>query len=266
MEPGRPEHRSDAHARYHLDGRIERGVPDDAAVVGVAVALVDVVELDGARRLTGISLHERHAVHLLVEIGVHARGLGAHLAEGIANAPAGVVHPERDRRETGKGDERRLPVEREHHRDDEREADEIAEGVERARAEDLADRIDVVGDPRHEPADGRAIEELEAPRVEEAEDRLAQIAHGARTGHLQQIHLREGDRLLEDDHTGEHEARMRDGVRIGLRRVEPVSHDERAREGEETSSPPGAASTPRGPISAGSRRARGASGSSSRKR
>jgi hypothetical protein len=80
---------------------------------------------------------------------------------------------------------------------------QIAESVERARREHLVDRVDVVGDARDEPADGRLVEEPELARVEELEDVQAQIAHRARPCELHQVHLRERDDLLHHEQAGQ---------------------------------------------------------------
>ncbi len=202
-----PEHRGDADAGDHLDGRVERGVVDDGAVVGVAVGVVDLVELGGALLLAGVGLHHGHARDLLVQVGVHPRGLGADLAEGVADAAARPV----DAQGHGRDARRRRGATSSSPSTSMMETmatrrTRSPKRVERARAEHLVDGVDVVGDAGDEPADRRAIEEAQLAGVEEVEDVGAQLGHGARAADLHQVHLREGDRLLDDQHREDREA------------------------------------------------------------
>ena len=86
------------------------------------------------------------------------------------------------------------------------ERDEVAHRVERARGEELADRVDVVRRARDEAADRRPVVVAEAQALEEAEDRAAQIGHRARAGDLHRVHLHERERLHDDE---EHRERQR---------------------------------------------------------
>jgi len=153
-------------------------------------------------------------------------------AERVAHPPPRPVDAEGDRGDRREGEQRHAPVERHHHRDDDGEAEEIAERVERAGREHLADRVHVVRHARDEPADRRAIEEPEAAGVQEAEDAHAQVGHRARAGELHQVELREGERLLQDHDAREQQAAAREVIEPAGRveGVERVTHDERAQQ------------------------------------
>src|SRR5688572_31321483 len=58
----------------------------DGGVVGVAVGGVDVVELARRRGLTTKGLNHGHAADLLVGRRVHARGVAANRAKGLARS------------------------------------------------------------------------------------------------------------------------------------------------------------------------------------
>ncbi len=155
----------------HLDRRVEHGLVVDGALVGVAVADVDPVELRGHRVLAHERLHDGDAVDLLVQERVEPRRASAHVAVRRARALADVVDDGAHDRQREKRHDRHAPVEHEHHRDDADEGDDVPHRVERARGEQLAHGVDVVGRARDEAPDRRSIVVAQAQALEEAEDR-----------------------------------------------------------------------------------------------
>ncbi len=85
---------------------------------------------------------------------------------------------------------RHAPVHPEEHADDADEDEDVAEDGDEAGGEEVVERIDVGRDPRHETADGIAIEELQIEALQVPEDLLAQVVHDVLTHQVHQHHLR----------------------------------------------------------------------------
>ena len=228
-DAGVPEHRGDADAGDHLDGRVEGGVVDDGAVVGVAVRAVDLVELGRALRLARVRLEHGHARDMLVEVGVHARGLGAHLAERVADPPARPVDPERHRRRRRR--RRGAPS------SSPSQSMMVTMATRRSRSPtalsapeaniSLMASTSPVTRVTSRPTGVRS--KKPSLRVcRKCEDVRAQIGHGARAGDLHQVHLGEGDGLLEDQHHRDHDPVAGERGAGYAQVVERAAHHQRA--------------------------------------
>ncbi len=233
-QAGEPEDARDAERADHLDARVEHGLVIDGALVGVPVADVDHVELRAHGLFAHEGLHDRDAVDLLVQERVEARGARAHVAVRLARALADVVDDRADDGQRQERDDRQAPVERDHHRDDADEGDDVPHGVERARREQLAHGVDVVGGARDEAPDRGAVVVAEAQALEEEEDRRAQVGHGARPGELHRVHLRERERLHDDEEDREGHAVLHEAMPVAHRPlVHHVAHEDRAHQVDE---------------------------------
>jgi len=84
-----------------------------------------------------------------------------------------------DDRERRIGDEREAPVEEEQHHRDADEHQEVAEDRDDALRDHVRERVDVVRDPGHEPADRVAVEERERERLQVPEQLDPQVVHRA---------------------------------------------------------------------------------------
>ena len=94
---------------------------------------------------------------------------------------------ERDDRE---GDEGEAPVEPDHHPHDARRGDEVAEdGDEAGRGEELVHRVDVGGDPGHQPADRVAVEVGDVQPLQVREDLAPHVVHDALPDQLHHVAL-----------------------------------------------------------------------------
>ncbi len=170
-----PKDACDADGADHLDRGVEDGLVVDGALVRVAIADVDAVELLRHCVLANERLHDRDPVHLLVEEGVQPGRPRADVAVSRPRSLANVVDDRADDGQRQEGHDRQAPVEGQHHRDDADEREEVADRVERARREELAQGVDVVRRARHEPPHRRAIVVAQSKLLEELEDDAPEV-------------------------------------------------------------------------------------------
>src|SRR5438552_3352823 len=141
------------------DGREEHGHRPDLAPVRVQQIGIQIVELLERRALASEQLHDRHAREVLVQIGVDPREPDADRAERVAHDPP-EVHGQPDQEwQRGEGDERETEIEHQEDDRDRSDDDDVAEDRDDTLRDHVDQRVDVVGDPRHEAADGVMVEE-----------------------------------------------------------------------------------------------------------
>jgi len=107
---------------------------------------------------------------LLVEERVESGRLRSNRAECLSRTGPDEPHDHRDDRKRRERDERHPEVEDEHHDDDARERDQIAERIDHARREELTHGIDVVRRSGHEPADRRPVVVAKLETLHEVEE------------------------------------------------------------------------------------------------
>ncbi len=114
---------------------------------------------------------------VLLQEGVHPGDSDAHLPVGVARPLAEPVRHERHRDEDAERDRRESRVEEVEDRHDAAEDGEVPEEGDEARREELVERVDVGRQARHEPPDGRPVEERDVGPLEVGEDPRAQVEH-----------------------------------------------------------------------------------------
>ena len=115
---------------------------------------------------------------------------------------------------------------------DERQADHVADQADDPGREHLVQRLDVVGQPGHQPPDRRAIEERGRQRHHVAVDTHAQVVHAQLADHLREVELREGRAVLADQRQQVQDSRGdrgRPGARRRCARRSPASAGTAAR-------------------------------------
>ena len=75
--------------------------------------------------------------------------------------------------------ERETPVQDQHRDRDQHDHGDVAEDGDHAARDHLGERVDVVRDPRHQPADRVAVEERQRQELQVAEQLEAQVVHRA---------------------------------------------------------------------------------------
>ena len=95
-------------------------------------------------------------------------------------------------------EQRQLPVDAEDRHQDEAQADDVADQADEARGEHLVQRLDVAGEPGHEPPHRRAVEERRRQRQHVPVDAHAQVVHPALADELREVDLREAGAVLPD--------------------------------------------------------------------
>ena len=141
--------------------------------------VVHLGEAPAGDRLAAEELDDVHSGDVLLEERVHAGDLHAHVAVRVARAlPEPVRDPEHreEDRERDRG-ERRVEGEEDGH--DPGEHGHVAEERDEARGEELVQRVDVRRQARHEPADGRPVEERDVGPLEVPEDPGPEVVHDA---------------------------------------------------------------------------------------
>jgi len=184
------EHQAEAEGGQDLHARVVHRVVEDAADVGVAMLGVDLPEARERRRLAAVELDDRHPRQVLLQERGEARHRGAHLAEAH---PRPALEPDREQeeqRQDREGGERQPDVERDQHRGDPGEHQHVADDRDDAGGEQLVERVDVGGDPGHQPADRRRVEVGELEPLQVAEDVAPQVRHHPLTHRLEQVALR----------------------------------------------------------------------------
>ena len=176
-------------------------------------------------------LHDAHSGDVLLEERVYPGDFHAHVAVRVARALAEPVrHPEhrQEDRERDRG-ERRVEGEEDGH--DSREDRDVAEERDEARREELVQGVDVRREARHEPADGRPVEDGDVGALEVGEDPRPEVVHDA-LAHLRGP--RDHDHHEDERERGHEDRKPRDPLdavpraEIDAEEAEESVHAERA--------------------------------------
>src|SRR6185437_2094052 len=191
-EPEHEGHRQDAEK---LDHRVVDGVGEDGADPGITVLAVDLAELLKGALLAVVGLHHRDAGDVLLHEDVDPGHKEANLAIALAHGGAEEVGGNGDGRQDPQSDERKLPIEADHHHDDHGEDEDVVEERDQGGRNGVVEHFDVVGDAGDEAAGGILVEERNGKALQMAEDLLAQVVHRALAHRLHGVGLAE----IEDE-------------------------------------------------------------------
>ena len=160
------------------DGGKEHRHRADLAAIGVQQIGIQVVELLKGRALTCEELNDRHTREVLVQIRVDAREADADRSERVAHDSSEVHRQPDEQGQRGEGDERETEVQHKQHDRDHPDDHEVAEDRDDPLRDHVGQRVDVVGDPRHQSADRIPVEERERESLQVREELHAQVVHG----------------------------------------------------------------------------------------
>ncbi len=141
------------------------------------MVVVELGQAPGVGLLPVEELDHLYAGDALVEEGVDPGDPDPDVPVGLPDLGPEDEGGEEDQGEDAEGDERQTPVHAQHGADDEDQGEDVAEDRDDARAEEGVERLDVVGDPRHETPDGVLVVEPQVQALELLEDLLAQVVH-----------------------------------------------------------------------------------------
>ena len=170
---------------------------------------------------------------MLVEVGVDAREADADRTERLPHDPAEVGREDDEDRQRAERHEREPPVEDQKRDRDPDEHEDVAEDRDDPALHHVRERVDVVRDPRHEPADRIPVEEAERQVLQVPEKGEPEVVHPRGEHALPVAEESRGDEHEEVDRAEEPEAReglvRRERARGGRRdgRVDDELGDDR---------------------------------------
>ena len=126
------------------------------------VFVVDGSELLVLPLLAAENLHDVHPRNVLLHEGVEVGYRVAHVVEGHLNFFLKYVGTQNQERQRGQTHQRQLPIDIEHHAQNDDNLQQVANDSRDALAENIRQRLNVRNIPRDEPTDGGAVEEFEA--------------------------------------------------------------------------------------------------------
>ena len=179
-----------ASASQEVDDREEEREDSHRVDVRVEVVLVQLVELAELARFAVEQLHDQHARQVLLQEGVDPRQADALLAVGGAHPALEHWLTRAITGSTASADQRQPPVEQQHDDDDADQRHQVARHRDHARADELVQRVHVVGQAADQPAHRVAVEVAERLVLQVGEDLQAQVVHHLLADHLHQVVLR----------------------------------------------------------------------------
>ncbi len=150
------------------------------------VVLVQDIERPKVPLLTIEELDDLRARDVLGDVGVDARQPHPDRAEVVAHGTLKVAGHPGQWGQHEKDHQRELPVLDQQDEQDSDDREHIAEQSDGSGGKEVVQGVHVVGDARHQPANGVVIEEGERQRLEVAEHARAQVEHHSLTDHAQQ--------------------------------------------------------------------------------
>ena len=124
----------------------------------------------GRRRLAPEELHHPHAGEVFLEVAVEPGQAEPDVAEGVAHLAAEDAGQEVHERNDRERHQRQAPVGHQHQHHDRGRVKRSPKTVTTPRGEELVERLDVGGDPSHQPADGVPVEVRDAEPLQVLED------------------------------------------------------------------------------------------------
>ena len=128
-------------------------------------------------RLLAEDLHERVTGERLLDLGVERAGVRPLLDEPLLRASGHLPHDEQGGRDHHQCDQRELPRDHEHHREDTDDGERRGEQLAQCLLEALGDVVDVIGDPTQQVASRLAVDVGERQAVDLLLDLRAQPHH-----------------------------------------------------------------------------------------
>src|SRR3989442_6369692 len=176
VRAGDEQRRRGARAREGDEG-LEHAHRADHPLVRPEQVGVEIVEELERPALSVEELDDRHPRQVLVEVGVYAREADADRAERLPHDPAEVGREDDEDRQRAERHEREPPGEDQKRDRDPDEHEDVAEDRDDPALHHVRERVDVVRDPRHEPADRIPVEEAERQVLQVPEKGEPEVVH-----------------------------------------------------------------------------------------
>ena len=172
-----PEQRAERHRAEKFHRRKEQRVNGNRSQVRGEVILVDDRELPRGDLFPAEQLHHPHSREMLLQEAVDACDPDSDVMERLPHAAAENCGDQQHDRDDPEGYQSETPVHHQHHRHDGDEGEHVAEHGHDSGGEQLVERLDVGGDPGHQPADRVPVEIGNAEALEVGKQLEPEIAH-----------------------------------------------------------------------------------------
>jgi hypothetical protein len=188
-------------------------------VIGVAVIVVEGVELLEAAFLAREELDDHHPGERLLQVGVEARDALADQAIRPPRREAEEIDAEEEHGHEHERRRREARVDRHHDDDDPHHREDVHEDRHRARREHLVQHVDVRREPRHQTADRVAVEVAHRQPLDVGEHLDAEVGEAPLRDQHGQVVLGVEGHALADDRRDVEETHVAEAARVARRHV-----------------------------------------------